>query len=210
MRTPLIALALCLSVAASPARAEEAKKSDPQLSADAQACLGCHAEAQGPDKPAVDAKAFLGSVHAGIADCGDCHQGYKPDGMHSEGLPALSGADADRFAKLSAARWPGEPKPSGEPAAGEPVTSSPRAYLACANCHSEVTDQYWGSVHAKAITEPGKSKVAGATCASCHGAIHALKPLVAKDSGGHRPQGDASMRALVRRCEKCHGSEECA
>ncbi|BDG09274.1 cytochrome b/b6 domain-containing protein [Anaeromyxobacter paludicola] len=208
MRPTLIAIVLCLSAAAAPARAGEAKKSDNQLSADAQACLGCHAEAQGTDKPAIDAKAFLGSVHAGIADCTDCHQGYKPDGMHSEGLPQLTGPDADRVAKLAAARRPGEPKPTGERGPGEPVTVSPRAFVACGNCHSEVADQYWGSVHAKSILEPGK--VAGATCVSCHGAIHAVQPLVAKDAKGHRPQGDASMRALATRCEKCHANEEYA
>ena len=208
MRVPFLALVLSFFVAAPIARAAEAKPN--QLSADAQACLGCHAEAQGPDKPAVDAQSFLSSVHAGVADCTDCHQGYKPDGMHSQGMPALSKEDAKKVEMLTAARRPGEAKASDGTVALEPATSSPRAYLACGNCHPDIADQYWGSVHGQSILEPGKSKVAGALCVSCHGSIHAVKPLVAKDKNGHRPQGDPSMRAIAARCEKCHGNEEFA
>ena len=55
--------------------------------------------------------------------------------------------------------------------------AAPRAYLACAGCHEGNNPEMWtawqGSVHSKWLRED--TKVAGPTCASCHGAIHAVQ-----------------------------------
>jgi cytochrome b subunit of formate dehydrogenase len=190
MRAIFLAIAVLLSTAAS---AEEAK-----LPEGADACLECHKA--GGDGPEVQAAGFLKSVHgqSGIG-CADCHEGYTPEHAMGGALPALSAeqqAVVDRLAKGS---W-------GEGEKVEKVTA-PRAFLACANCHDAEAGVFAGSVHAKWLRED--TKVSGATCASCHGAPHAIQKLAAFDpKPGVREPVPADRRAMAQRCEACHGNEE--
>ncbi|HQR29198.1 MAG TPA: cytochrome b/b6 domain-containing protein [Anaeromyxobacteraceae bacterium] len=178
MRAKLSLLALCLSLplAAVAADAPAAAAPDPN-----QACLDCHAASK-PGESGVLPAAFAKSVH-GSFGCTDCHADYQAPGPHE--LPALQGADqalVERYTALKA-------------------SSAPRAFLACGNCHAEVVGELAGSVHGKWTT--GDAKVAGPTCASCHGAIHEVVKgaETAPAPGSRYAIGD---RAISARCEKCH------
>jgi cytochrome b subunit of formate dehydrogenase len=161
------------------------------LSDESKACLECHESMD----PKVDPAPFLKSVHAENGfGCTDCHEGYKPDGDHAS-VPAPT--DPDQAALL--ARLTG-----GKSGAGTPRTTSPRAYLACASCHSDAMDQQKASAHGKWLT--ADAKVAGPTCASCHGSIHAVQKIAARPSpkGERAPADDTAARERARRCAACH------
>jgi cytochrome b subunit of formate dehydrogenase len=186
MRIPLIAAALVLlSLAPASARAADAD------------CLACHVK--DGDGPAVDADAFKKSVHGenGLS-CTDCHAGYEM-GPHESELPALSPGEQHTVDRLTKATW-------GEGDQLVKVTS-PRAYLACQSCHAEVTDAYAKSIHSQWLSKDGK--LAGPTCASCHGAPHAIAAVA-----DYAPKADARQpvpadrRAMQQRCESCHGNEK--
>ena len=182
-------LSLLLAFAAS---AEESK-----LPADAEGCLECHKA--GGDGPAFDAPAFLKGVHAanGIG-CTDCHKGYTMGPHDAEG-PALSDADKATVAKLAAARV-------GEKA----LTTSPRALLACADCHDAPAAALQKSIHSSWLSKPDAG-VPGATCVSCHGSPHAVVKLAAyAPVDGKRERVPADRRAIHQRCAACHGNEEFA
>jgi len=202
MRATFLTFALLLAAVA---RAEEQKPAADVGGFDA--CKDCH---NGKDAPAVEIDAFARSVHGenGIA-CTDCHAGYAM-GPHEGELAALSAADEAVVGRLAKARWPAAVQgEKGEKAAGEIAVSAPRAYLACATCHSEVTDALAKSVHSRWLRE--ETKAAGPTCASCHGAPHAAKKLAAYDPRATARQAvPADRREIARRCESCHGNEEFA
>jgi cytochrome b subunit of formate dehydrogenase/nitrate/TMAO reductase-like tetraheme cytochrome c subunit len=190
MRATFLAFALLLSTSAF---AEEAK-----LPAGADSCLECHKP--GGDGPEFKTAQFLKSVHAqnGVG-CTDCHQGYAM-GPH-DGEAKVAPADEAKVARLAKASW-------GEGEHKETV-KSPRAYLACANCHDGEAAAFGASIHAKWLRED--TKVAGATCASCHGEIHGAQPLAKFDpKAGTREPIPADRRAMAKRCEGCHGNEEFA
>jgi cytochrome b subunit of formate dehydrogenase len=190
MRAILLASAFLF---ASVARAEQAK-----VPPGADACLECHKP--GGDGPNIEPDRFARSVHAanGVS-CTDCHQGYTPEHAMGGKLPDLSPADQAVVSRLEKASW-------GE---GEKKTkvTAPRAYLACQTCHQEVTDALAQSIHGKWLQ--GDAKVAGPTCTSCHGSIHAVQKLAAYDpKAGARQPVPADRREIARRCEACHGDEE--
>jgi len=192
-----------------PPRAEEAKPAAADVGG-FDACKDCH---NGTDAPAVDIAAFAGSIHAGEASCTDCHAGYAM-GPHEGELAALSPADQAVVDRLAKARWVsaghGE---KGEKKAEEARVASPRAYLTCAGCHemnnAEVMAGWQASVHSRWLRED--TKVAGPTCASCHGPIHAVKKLAPyAPTAAARAQVPDDRREMARRCEACHGDEEFA
>ena len=190
-------LAIALSFATSALAAETAPAN---LPADAADCLECHK--QGGDGPAVSHLAeFAKSVHGqqGVG-CKDCHQGYS-SGPH-DGEVKLSPADAATVAALAKATW-GEGK-------DQEKLSSPRALLACQNCHDVQAGAYLKSAHAKFLA--GGAKVAGPTCLSCHGSLHALPKKLDpyQPSATARVAVPADRRELQKRCESCHGNEEYA
>jgi len=195
MRAIFLASALLVSLAGGTSRADDAK-----LPQGSDACLECHKP--GGDGPAVQPDVFAKSVHAanGVA-CADCHQGYTPEHAMGGSLPALSSDEQATVWRLSKASW-GE----GE---AKHVVAAPRAYLACANCHTEVTQAFAQSIHSKWLRED--TKVSGPTCQSCHGSIHAVTALAPYEpKAGKRQPVPADRRAIASRCETCHGDEEYA
>jgi cytochrome b subunit of formate dehydrogenase/nitrate/TMAO reductase-like tetraheme cytochrome c subunit len=197
MRAILFLTALCLSTAA---HAEEAKAADPALPKDAEACRACHEKDAGG--PEVDFKAFATSIHnQNSVGCTDCHAGYK-EGPHDAELPALSAADQAIVARLKKGAW-------GEGEKKESVTA-PRAFLACGTCHGTEVDAFAKSVHGKWLRQD--TGAPGATCASCHGSPHAIAAKLApyEPKNGARVPVPADRRAMVARCESCHGNEEFA
>jgi cytochrome b subunit of formate dehydrogenase len=90
------------------------------------------------------------------------------------------------------------------------TASLPSPQLACQNCHDVQAGAYLKSVHARFLA--GGAKVAGPTCLSCHGSVHA----VAKKLEPYTPNAQkrvavpADRRELQKRCEGCHGNEEYA
>jgi cytochrome b subunit of formate dehydrogenase/nitrate/TMAO reductase-like tetraheme cytochrome c subunit len=192
MRAILLSFALLL---ASTARAEE-----PKLPQGSDTCLQCHSP--GGDGPTVHPDLFAKSVHAqnGVG-CTDCHAGYTEEHAMGGTLPPLSDAEQKFVSRLEKAGWAdGEKKVK---------VTSPRAYLACQNCHTEQTDAFAASVHSKWQRED--AKVAGPTCASCHGSLHSVKALAFYEpKAGARQPVPEDRRAMAKRCEACHGNEEFA
>jgi cytochrome b subunit of formate dehydrogenase len=204
MRATFLVIAVLFATAA---------RGEAKLPGGADACVDCH---NGSDAPAVDTTAFGQSVHADKASCTDCHAGYAM-GPHEAELPALGAAEQAVVDRLARARWPkGEPAhlvkdPKAEPK--ETKVTSPRAYLACGGCHEmEHADAMAGwekSVHSRWLRED--TKVAGPTCGSCHGPIHALKKLAPyAPTAAARQDVPADRREIAARCEACHGNEEFA
>jgi len=185
MRAISLLAALLVALPQAAASAENApapaKKAEPNPN---QACLDCH-EASKPDEAGVRPAEFAKSVHGAFA-CTDCHAGYEAPGPHE--LKPLAGEDAAFVAKLDALK----------------ASSAPRAYLACPTCHADVAEQLAASVHGKWLKDPS-AKVAGPTCAKCHGKVHEIAKIV------HEPSGSATRyapadRAIMARCEACHGN----
>jgi cytochrome b subunit of formate dehydrogenase len=204
MRATFLAFALLLATAA---------RGEPKLPGGADACVECH---NGKDAPAVDLTAFGASVHADKAACTDCHQGYTM-GPHDGELKALSPADQAIVDRIAKARWPAPAAKSGHgktEVKGEEVkVAAPRAYLACAGCHemenAEAMAAWQTSIHSKWLRQD--TKVAGPTCGSCHGSIHAVKKLAPYDPKATARQAvPADRREIAKRCETCHGNEEFA
>src|SRR6266545_3555446 len=204
MRVPFLLIAVLFATAA---------RGETKLPGGADACVDCH---NGNDAPAVNVTAFGQSVHADKASCTDCHAGYAM-GPHDAELPALGSAEQAIVARLSKARWPeAEQVHKAKAEKGEAKelrVTAPRAYLACAGCHDmEHPDAMAGwqrSVHSKWLRED--TKVAGPTCTSCHGSIHALKKLAAyAPTAAARAKVPADRREIAKRCEACHGNEEFA
>jgi cytochrome b subunit of formate dehydrogenase len=187
MRATFLVIALLLAGAAG---AQE------KLPGGAEACVDCHKT--GGDGPAVDLDAFAKSPHADAAGCTDCHAGYAM-GPHEGELPALSASEQATVEKLAKATWP-----SGDEKGKTKAVSSPRAYLACASCHSEASEAFQGSIHARWLRED--TKVAGATCGSCHGSVHAVTKLAPyAPTAAAREKVPADRREISRRCDACHG-----
>ncbi len=205
MRATFLVFALLFATAA---------RGESKLPGGADACLDCH---NGKDAPAVDVTAFGASVHADKASCTDCHAGYAM-GPHTGELAPLSASDQVVVDRLAKARWPLAETGKGhgkkdEKAAPEAHVTAPRAYLACAGCHemehAEAMAGWQKSIHSRWLRED--AKVAGPTCTSCHGSIHAVKKLAAYDpKAGARQKVPADRREISRRCEGCHGNEEFA
>jgi cytochrome b subunit of formate dehydrogenase len=196
----LIALSFPLSAfpaQAAPVAPQNTVDAQATLPAEAKDCLECHKP--GGDGPVVkDLEKFAASVHgqAGVG-CKDCHAGYAM-GPH-DGEVKLSPSEAATVERLGAAEW-------GEGEQKEKL-ASPRALLACQNCHETEATAYAGSAHAGFIR--GDAKVAGPTCLTCHGSIHAiakkLEPYAPKATA--RVAVPADRRAMEKVCESCHGNE---
>jgi cytochrome b subunit of formate dehydrogenase len=201
MRAIFLAIAVILSTAARADQAAAAGKRP--LPADSESCQMCHSKDGGG--PVVDFEQFKASWHNQNdqmqVGCTDCHAGYK-EGPHGGELPALSAADQATVDRLAKASW-------GEGDKKEKV-SAPRAFLACANCHDAEAGAFAKSVHSKWLRED--AKVAGPTCASCHGSPHAIPGKLAAyaPKDGKRQLVPADRRAMVAKCEACHGNEEFA
>src|SRR5512137_281542 len=179
MRATKLLFALLLSTPAA------AFPADPPAAAAApdpnQACLDCHVASK-PGEAGVRPAEFGKSVH-GTFGCTDCHAGYEAPGPHE--LPALDGADAKLVKRFEALK----------------ASTAPRAYLACGNCHAEVTEQLAASIHG-AWTR-NDAKVAGPTCAKCHGVVHEIVKAVAAPGKGD-VKFSLGARAISERCQACH------
>jgi cytochrome b subunit of formate dehydrogenase/nitrate/TMAO reductase-like tetraheme cytochrome c subunit len=170
----------------------------PKLPDDASSCVECHTPTS-TDAPKFDPAHFLGSVHAAQkVGCTDCHAGYS-SGPHDGEWAKLSTEEQATVDRLAKGTW-------GEGEHQHKLTS-PRTFLACANCHDGEVAAFQKSVHAKWLH--GDAKVAGATCASCHGEIHAAQPLAKFDpKAGVREVIPVDRRAMAQKCISCHGDEE--
>ena len=190
MRSLLTAIALLASTLAA---AEEEPKPADRI----EQCLVCH-DPGGDGAPPVDGKQLRASLHfLNDVACSDCHEGYTPEHAGGE-LPALAPGEQAVVDKLSAASW-------GEGGSRRRVTA-PRAYLACANCHSGEAEAYAASIHGRWLREPRAA--AGPTCASCHGSPHAVTALAPYAlAPGARATIPEDRRAMASRCEACHGNE---
>jgi len=184
MRVHALLTALLLLSAPAAAAAADAPAAAAKPAANPnQACLDCH-EASKPDEPGVRTVEFGRSVHAGFA-CTDCHAGYEAPGPHE--LKPLDAADAGlvkRFDDLKA-------------------SPAPRAFLACSTCHADVAEQLAASVHGKWLKGEG-SRVAGPSCAKCHGAVHEIVKSVHEPANAATNYSPAD-RNILKRCEACHG-----
>jgi cytochrome b subunit of formate dehydrogenase len=161
-------------------------------------CLACHADDSTGRQ--VDGARFAASVHGqNSVGCTDCHDGYG-EGPHDGQGPKRSGAEQAMVARLGKAAW-------GEGATQVKVTA-PAAYLACASCHAEVSEAFFGtSIHAAWLREDARTP--GPICASCHGSPHTLANKLAPyaPSGRARMDVPADRRAMQKACEACHGNE---
>ena len=173
----LLALLMSIPVAAFPADAPAAAAApDPN-----QGCLDCHAASK-PDEVGVRPAEFGKSVH-GSFGCTDCHAGYQAPGPHE--LPPLDLADAARVKRFEALK----------------ASTAPRAFLACGNCHSEVAEQLAASIHGAWMKND--AKVAGPTCAKCHGVVHEIAKAVVSP-GKADARFTPGARAISQRCQACH------
>ncbi len=68
----------------------------------------------------------------------------------------------------------------------------------CASCHDDVAKEYLKSAHGQAL---GKGTPDAATCASCHGAAHAIVPLP-------DPRSRVAKGNLAATCGSCHANPE--
>jgi cytochrome b subunit of formate dehydrogenase len=183
--------------AGKPAKAQATAPSAPAAPATNESCLECHSIAKRGDTDAVGrqgilATSFASSVHKDLS-CVDCHAGYTV-GPH-ELQPPAEAKDAALLQKLSSAKTVDD----------KVVIGSPRAYLACGNCHSGVWEDLAASPHGKWLA--GKESIAGPVCASCHGSPHEVTPAPeAKNAAALR----AYKAAESKRCEGCHGDPKFA
>jgi cytochrome b subunit of formate dehydrogenase len=185
MRVHALLAALLLCSAPAFAAAADAAKPDANPN---QACLDCHQAAK-LDEPGVRPAEFGKSVHGSFA-CTDCHAGYEAPGPHE--LKPLDAADAalvKRFDDLKA-------------------SPAPRAFLACGGCHGDVAEQLAVSVHGKWMKGEG-AKVAGPTCAKCHGPVHEIVKSASEPANAATRFAPAD-RAIMKRCEACHGDPQFA
>ena len=183
-RTPTmraIALLATLALASPAAAADAPPAATPNPN---QACLDCH-EVSKPDEPGVRAVPFGKSVHGAFA-CTDCHAGYEAPGPHE--LKPLEGADAALVKRIEELK----------------ASTAPRAYLACPTCHADVAEQLAASVHGRWLKEEGAT-VAGPTCAKCHGTVHEITKIVNEPASRATHYAPAD-RAIMKRCEACHGN----
>src|SRR5512133_3939021 len=156
-----------------------------------QDCLQCHesaktGEADSAGRQGVVAAKWDKSVHASL-DCVACHAGYTAPGPHE--LPAPTDpAETALLTRLTA----------GKKADGEPRTASPRAYLACGQCHSDSFDSFKASSHGKWLA--GETQIAGPTCATCHGSPHEVTTAPKRGTAEFRPY----WASLAKACETCH------
>jgi cytochrome b subunit of formate dehydrogenase len=200
MRAILLTAAL---VAGTALAAEPSKPASPPPAASAapaaaasgpttnQDCLACHEIAKrgdqdGAGRQGVVTALFAKSVHKDL-DCTTCHAGYTAPGPHEVAAPADL-AEAALVAKLSAAKGPD----------GQPRTGSPRAYLACAGCHGDSVESFQKSAHGKWVA--AGAKVAGPSCASCHGSPHEVAAAPKRGTKEFRPY----WAGLAKNCETCH------
>jgi cytochrome b subunit of formate dehydrogenase/nitrate/TMAO reductase-like tetraheme cytochrome c subunit len=105
--------------------------------------------------------------------------------------------------RLARASW-------GEGEKKEALTS-PRALLACQNCHDAEAAAFSKSIHSRWLSEAAP-KVDGPTCLSCHGSVHAVMKTMAPyaPTAAKREKVPADRREMEKRCTACHGNEEFA
>ncbi len=189
----LIAALLVLAGQAKAGEPAQSKAATP-LAAPAssnQDCLQCHESARHGEADSVGRQGgvtatFDKSVHAGI-DCVTCHAGYTAPGPH-ELPPPSDPAEAALLTKLTAGKKPD----------GQPRTTSPRAYLACAQCHGDSVGSFMASSHARWLVQ--EKGVAGPTCASCHGTPHEITAAPGRGTAAFRPY----WATLAQACARCH------
>ena len=188
---PLLLAAAFLLAAAVPAAPQAARA--PETSQANQECLGCHAagkpgESDAAGRLGVFEPAFAESVHKDL-DCTTCHAGYTPGGPH-EPPPPSNLAEAMLAERLAAAKT----------LEGKPAVGAPRAYAACGSCHAETWEDLRDSPHGRWLDDATR-RAAGATCASCHGSPHEVKPRPdPKEAAATR----AYQVAFSSRCLSCH------
>ena len=182
LRVVLLALFLVGVQDAYAAVAEEPPVSDEE-------CLGCHDE--------VDRAPLARSPHEKLT-CAECHIDIT-ETPHAEKLPPVPCqkchakaskvfADQRPCAGGGGGRVPELPwNPRDE--AGAELGAEP-----CRECHGQVTQEYLGSVHAKALAKGSQD---AALCFDCHGKAHRLRSH--KD-----PQSPTFHSRIAETCGHCH------
>jgi hypothetical protein len=164
----------------------------------------------------VDPEEFAASVHGSELECTDCHEGYDDD--HSEDefenrreyvlghYEVCKTCHFDTYTRTLESvhydllREGLESAPvctdcHGAHGIQNPHEKHPMVSRSCAECHTEVFEQYAGSVHGSALVENGSSEVPA--CADCH-AHHRIE----------NPGTSKFRMSSPSTCIKCHGDEE--
>lgn len=149
-------------------------------------CLVCHNRLSGKIMGSrgdidlrVDTEKFQASVHSFLS-CTDCHLkfGENPHVSPGANVPEhVAGVEEKIRSK---------------------AVSDPVALAACTNCHGDVYELVFQSVHGKNITN--KKNGDGALCIDCHGSPH----YIAKSSDAASPANRANV---VKTCGNCHGDD---
>jgi len=207
------ALALLLLPAAAGAAAPPAPAAAP-AAPKAEECLACHADRDlKRDKPVpgradslfVDAKALGASAHTGL-ECVACHR--TATAPH-EALPRVRCADCHDTvrATLTESAHGGLAKPGTAPPActschgtHEVRRAAAMSIDTCGGCHARQLSVYRKSIHGRSRA---RGETEAATCASCHGAAHALRAKA-------DPQAPTYHLNLPRTCAQCHADPDLA
>ncbi len=163
------------------------------------ACVGCHEQS----------KQVQASAHAGVG-CADCHARHETY-PHPAGLPKPACAQChSSIAAEHAASVHGRAVKAGNAAAptctvchGGPHELKPARSAefrkavpeTCGMCHSQVAEEFRGSVHGRAAQQ---GVAAAPVCTDCHGE-HGILPPQSQAS----PVSPAHIREA---CGRCHGS----
>jgi cytochrome b subunit of formate dehydrogenase len=78
------------------------------------------------------------------------------------------------------------------------ATLQPVALDVCSGCHSDAVEVYRASIHGTARAQGVRE---AATCADCHGDLHAVRPHT-------EPASAAYWSKLAARCARCHANAE--
>ena len=161
-------------------------------------CTACHDQG----------KKLAKSAHAGLT-CDTCHDGYN-EATHPAGItkPECASCHPDQAGDYALGVHGQERKRGNESApdcsmchgsAHELVDPKSQAFRSavpdtCGMCHSEVADQYRGSVHGQAVAH---GITQAPVCTDCHGEHNIQKP-----SNADSPVNPAHIRET---CGSCHG-----
>jgi predicted CXXCH cytochrome family protein len=164
----------------------------------------------------VTGRSLLGSVHGGLLDCADCHEGYDVEHPFGETFASRRAyvvrayemcreCHFDTYTRtLESVHY--ELMKAGVDLAPvctdchgahdiqDPHERQAMISRSCAVCHQEVNEEYRASVHGRALENGGSSDVPG--CASCH-----------ESHGTEHPDTARFRLSSPEKCIGCHGDE---
>ncbi len=168
-------------------------------------CLACHGQQGMQDEKGrsiyVDAAKQAASVHGGL-ECSACHVGVK-EYPHPKPMPKANcaGCHGDAPAEITRSAHRGLGPQACASCHGNAHEIGRPAQLSlqsCAVCHAVPVSDYQGSIHAQARQ---RGDAFGATCQSCHGPIHRVRPLLDAAS-------PVAKKNLPDTCAACHANPE--